>query len=153
MSSCLTVLRGIDRVWTGFFRRGRYFRLMACSLKNPRAGCRFDAHLQRVPNGDVCCVTQISVDDDEKPIPPFSDVAVEPDTVHTPNHKPSMPAAFQANGFHRPLFFGIERNNDNRDAFVTFDQFSFELDPVHMLSIPCALISLLFGVIPLLIYD
>jgi hypothetical protein len=42
-----------------------------------------------------------------------------------------VPVSFQAHGFPRPFFFRIERNKNNRDAFVTFDQFSYELDFVH----------------------
>ena len=42
-----------------------------------------------------------------------------------------MAAPFQANGFSRPPLLWIERNKNNRDALVTFDQVSFELHLVH----------------------
>ena len=54
--------------------------------------------ISRRVSGVVTYRAQVAVDDDEEPIPPFSDVAVESDTINTSDNEPPMAAPFQANG-------------------------------------------------------
>src|SRR5262249_26531342 len=92
------VLCGIDRVRADDFSRGCYFRLLNRSRKNPGTRCRLDAHLLPVGDGAAYGRAQGAVEDDGEAIPPFPDVAVEPDTIRSSGNEPPMASPFQANG-------------------------------------------------------
>ena len=143
----------IDRVRARHFGRCRDFRLNACSCINACTRSGLDDHLQFVPDGNICRVAKSTVDDDEKAIPPFSDVAFKWDTVRAPDHEPAVTASFQSKRFARPRRFRIERNMNNGNAFVTFDQFRFKLHLVHAAFILSQDNARLFGLTPVLIYD
>jgi hypothetical protein len=72
-----------------------------------------------------------AVDYDKEAIPPFSNVAVESDTVRASGYEPTMPTSIQAHRLHRPPLLWIERNEHNGYALVTFDQLSFESHLIH----------------------
>src|SRR5262249_10844733 len=129
------ILWRIDRVRARLFRRGRHFRLRTRLCECAYTRRRLDDHPESVTDCDLGSLAQAAVDYDEEAIPPLSDVAVEPDTVRAAGNEPAVAARVEAHWLPRPPRLRIERNEDNRDALVTFDQLSFESHLVHSLPI------------------
>src|SRR5262245_50307452 len=115
------ILWWIDRVRARLFRRGRHFRLRTRLCECAYTRRRLDDHRQSVTDCDLGSLAQAAVDYDEEAIPPLSDVAVEPNTVCASCNEPAVAARVEAHWLPRPLLLRIKRNEDNRDALVTFD--------------------------------